>query len=105
MSQGQDDAMLSEEFYSRWEHLIEDVEIKSIPLRLLSEIEVTLDGGVMTTFMIPIMMQQGLSVHDVEKIIAEFLDDNDDNVEKVEFNINIPALAKEVGNRTDGLLG
>ena len=49
-------------------------------------------------------MKRGYEVEKIEETIENFLDAHDDEIECVDFHINLPALAEEVEDKTSKLL-
>lgn len=78
--------------------------MNEVPLEFVREISVNIEGGGAVTFNIVAMREESLSVKDIESIIEEFLHQNDDEVENIEFHINIRAVADEVTGRVSKIL-
>ena len=94
----------SDDFYNRWEHLISTVEISEIPLRLIREVSVTFNNGDITIFDVAHMLQSGHDVEVIEDTLEDFLEEHDDEVDRVDFFMNLLALAEEVDAKTSKLL-
>ena len=96
---------LSEEFYDRWEHLLADIEMNEVPLKFVREIAVNMIEGDVVLFDVASMLAKKLSCSDIEDAVEQFLLENDDAVEKIDFHIDIKAVATEVTHRTSKILG
>jgi hypothetical protein len=94
----------SDEFYDRWEHLISTIEISDVPMRFIREVEVTFRNGDKTHFDITAMISNGNKPQLIETKIEEYLEHNDPDIERVDFHINIPAVATEIERKTNKLL-
>jgi hypothetical protein len=94
----------SDEFYDRWEHLLSTVEIVDVPMRFIKEVEVTFNSGDKTCFDISSMISNGNKPQKIENKIEDYLQSNDHDIERVDFHINIPAVATEIERKTNKLL-
>lgn len=94
----------SEDFYDRWEHLISSVEITNVPMRLIKEIKIQFKNNDTTTFDIVELLSRGYDMERIEETIEVFLDLHDEDIDCVDFHINLTALAEEVEPRTNKLL-
>lgn len=94
----------SDEFYDRWEHLLSTVEIIDVPMRFIREVEVTFNNGDRTCFDITAMINTGNKPQVIENKIEEYLQKYDPDIEKVDFHINISAVATEIERKTNKLL-
>ena len=94
----------SEDFYERWEHLISSVEITDVPMRFIREVVVLFKNDNVTTFDVVDMINNNYKLREIESHIEDFLDIHDDDIECVDFHINLNALADEVEPRTNKLL-
>ena len=99
-----DEGKFSDEFYERWEHLIADVEIKLIPMRMLREIVVNMDDETEVVFDVSELLLDGASIEEIETAVQEFCSEHDENVTGIDFKINIENLAEEVERKTGRLL-
>lgn len=94
----------SEDFYERWEHLISSVEITNVPIRFIKEVVILFKNDDVTTFDVVDMIANNYRLQDIENHIEEFLDIHDNDIECVDFHINLTALADEVEPKTNKLL-
>lgn len=94
----------SNEFYNKWEHLINDVEVSEVPMRFIKEVIVYFESGDTVEFDIGAMMDSGNPADIIEEEVEAFLSANDEYINNVDFHINIPAVADEINNKTSKLL-
>lgn len=95
----------SQEFYDKWEHLLSTVEISDVPIEYISEIVVVFENDNTTVFDITAMLAASAKPKHIEAQIEEFLSDHDNEIDHVNFHINIPVIATEVHAKTKKLLG
>ena len=82
-----------------------DIEISEVPMRFIKEVNVVFDNNDETIFDVVDLIQNGYAVEDIERTIENFLEVHDENIGRVDFHINLPALAEEVDAKTHRLLG
>jgi hypothetical protein len=99
------DQKFSQEFYDRWEHLLSTVEISDVPIEYISEIVVVFHSDDTTVFDITAMIASSAKPKHIEAQIEDFLSDHDDEIDHVNFHINIPVVATDVNEKTKKLLG
>ena len=93
----------SDEFYERWDHLISDVEITDVPMRFIKEVNILFNDGNTVVFDVQQMLLND-KPGDIEECIEVFLDDQAEDIQTVDFHINVGALASEVETKTNRLL-
>ena len=98
------DPTFSDEFYDRWQHLLEDIEMSDVPLEFVREISVNLSSGNVVTFDIQTMIGKNYTVSEIEETVETFLAENDEEVGNIEFHINVKAVADEVTDRVSKIL-
>ena len=102
----EDDKSESEEdFRNRWESLLSDADISSIPVNYLKSVEISMVDGSIEQFDINELLSKGLTHSEIETMMEEFMDQFDDNIESLDFHLNLEVLAEEVGNKTKRLIG
>ena len=94
-----------DDLQSRWESIIADAEIKEVPIVFLREISVIMLDGTCRSFNVRELLDLGMSIGDIEEHFQDFLELNDEDIDNIDFHINVEALAREVGKKTRGLLG
>lgn len=95
---------MSPEFLDKWEHIIDDVDKKNIPLNFIKKIVVKLQGKKQQTINIEKLLSQGLDVSQLEEVINRKLDELDPIISTIEFVLNIQEIADTVQPTTDELL-
>lgn len=98
------DPGFSNEFYERWEHLLEDIEMNEVPLKFVREINVNLTDGMVVSFDIKKMISDKLSTREIENTVEEYLVEHDEVVHNIDFLIDIVALADEVTGKVSKIL-
>lgn len=94
----------SEEFYERWQHLLDDIDMQEVPLTFVNNIVVNLSNGETVDFNIPVMIKDKLTTREIERVIERFLAEHDEFVSNIDFHIDIEAVAREVSIKTSKLL-
>jgi hypothetical protein len=94
----------SVEFFDRWEHLISDMEISDVPIRFIKAINASLKNGALHSFEVETMIKKGIDYPEIEAIVESYLMAHDDDIECVDFHLNISAIANEVETKTNRLL-
>lgn len=95
---------LSDEFYDKWQHLLDDIEMSEVPLPFVREISVNLTDGSKTIFDIGSMLGNGNTVREIETAIEDYLSENDSSVSNIDFHIDIQAVADTVTDRVSKIL-
>ena len=95
----------NDDLYSRWESIIAESDIREIPINFLKEVTIKLNDGDIVNFDIKDLISQGLTYKEVETKLHDFVEDFDEEIDTLDFHINIEALANEVVKKTKGLLG
>ena len=73
-------------------------------MRFIREVEVTFHNGDKTCFDITAMISNGNKPQIIENKIEVYLKTNDPDIQRVDFHINIPAVATEIESKTNKLL-
>jgi hypothetical protein len=98
------DNNFSDEFFNRWEHLISSVEISDVPIRFIKSISASFNDGQSHSFDIKVMLERGMEFSEIEMLIETYLEMYADDIECVDFHLNISAIAEEVETETNRLL-
>lgn len=78
--------------------------MSDIPLQFVREITVVLKSGEVITFNTTQMIKDLLDIETIESAIEEFLEDHDEEIENVNFHINLEAVADEVTFKVSKIL-
>jgi Na+-transporting NADH:ubiquinone oxidoreductase subunit NqrF len=95
----------NDDLYSRWESIIAESDIREIPINFLKEVSIKLNDGAIVNFNVEDLLEKGLTLKEVEVKVHNFVEEFDDDIDTLDFHINIEALANEVDQKTRGLLG
>jgi hypothetical protein len=98
------DINFSDEFFNRWEHLISSVEILDVPIRFIKSIIASFNDGQSHSFDIKIMLERGMEFQEIESLIETYLELHADDIDCVDFHLNVSAIAEEVETKTNRLL-
>jgi hypothetical protein len=90
---------------SRWESILAEADIKSIPVNFLKEVNIRMMDGTEEIFNIKSLKKRGLKVKEIEALLEAFVDKNDEDIDTLDFVLNVEELAKVVGKKTKRLLG
>ena len=94
----------SDEFLSRWEHIIDEVDITDVPLECIKKVLVRLGGRRQKTINLDILRRQGLDIEQIETVLTRTLTDLGDAVQDVDFILDVGVIATLVQPETDKLL-
>jgi hypothetical protein len=95
---------MSPEFIQKWESLLEDVDKQKIPVEFIKKLVVKLIGKKQQTINIEKLLSQGLDPDQIEEAISRKLLELDDQVNSIEFILNVQSIADTVQPETDRLL-
>lgn len=89
----------------RWEKLLEEADIQTVPFNFLKSISVKMLDGTVEDFDIEELVASGLTVKQVEKLVHYFLETNDEEIDTLDFHLNVEIIANTVEQKTKRLLG
>jgi hypothetical protein len=95
----------NDNFKKHWESILSDSDIKSIPFNFISQILIKLVDGSQEVLDVEKLKQNGYNYKDIENTLNEFMREHDDEIDGIDFHLNIPLIAKEVSEKTRRLLG
>ena len=95
---------MSPEFIKKWEHIIEDVDKQKIPVEFIKKLIIKMKGKRQQTVNIKRFLDQGLDPEQIEAAISKKLHEMDDEINSVEFVLNVESIAETVQPETDRLL-
>jgi hypothetical protein len=95
---------MSPDFLKKWEHIIDDVDKKKIPVEFIKKLVIKMTGKRQQTINIKKFLDQGLAPEQVEEAVSRKLQEYDENILSVEFVLNIESIAETVQPETDKLL-
>ena len=95
----------NDDFLTRWEHILADVNKTDVPLECIKKVVIKLDGGRQKTINIHTLLKQGLDLPEVEQVLTRYFSENDHLIRDVDFVVDVAAVANLVQPETDKLLG
>jgi len=95
---------MSPEFLKKWEHIIEDVDKQKIPVEFIKKLVIKLTNKRQQTINIKKFLDQGLDPDQIEAAVSKKLAEMDDEIQSVEFVLNVESIAEAVQPETDKLL-
>jgi acid phosphatase class B len=95
---------MSPELFSRWEHIISDVDKTKIPMEFIKKLVIRFHGRRQHTINIAKLMQQGYESEQIEEAIEKKLAELDQTMTGIEFILDIEAIATKVDPETKHLL-
>jgi hypothetical protein len=95
---------MSPEFIKKWEHILEDVEKQKIPVEFIKKLIIKMKGKRQQTVNVKRFLDQGLDPDQIEAAISKKLHEMDDEINSVEFVLNVESIAETVQPETDRLL-
>jgi hypothetical protein len=95
---------MSPEFIEKWEHILEDVEKNRVPVQFIKKLVIKLQGKKQQTINIEKFLSQGLDPEQIEEAVSRKLNELDDQINSVEFILNVQSIADTVQPETDRLL-
>ena len=96
---------MSNEFYNKWQTILEDVEKSKIPIQFIKKIILKFQGKRQQTINIQTLLKQGLEPDEVEEIVNRKLIELDHQIVNLEFILNVENIVDTVQPETDKLLG
>lgn len=94
----------SEEFLSKWEHILDEVTMTEIPLECIKKVVLKLQGKKQRTVNLQTLRKQGLDYDEIEIVLSRTLNELEGSVEDLEFVVDVSAVAQIVQPETDRLL-
>lgn len=95
---------LSEDFFDRWEELISDIEISSIPIECIAKVLLKLEDRKQKTINVKKMLDSGIDYEIVESTVSDIMENYDDIIVAVKFTLDVERVAEMVQPYTDKLL-
>ena len=94
----------SDEFLSKWEHLISEVTKTEVPLECIKKIVIKLYGKRQRTINLQTLKRQGLDIEEIELVLTRTLLELDGQVRDIDFIVDAALVAEIVQPETDKLL-
>jgi hypothetical protein len=94
----------SDEFLSKWEHIVNDVDITDVPLECIKKVTIKLRKNRQKTINFSVLKRQGLDIDEIEVVLNRALSEHADDIRDVDFMVDVQAVADIVQPETDKLL-
>ncbi len=95
---------MSPEFIKKWEHILEDVEKNKVPVQFIKKLVIKLQGKKQQTINIQKFLSQGLDPEQIEEAVSRKLHELDEQINSVEFILDVQTIADTVQPETDQYL-
>ena len=92
---------LSDDFFNKWSHIVNEVNKTNVPIECIKKITIRLYGGKRKSINISTLRKQGLEVEEIETVVNRTLIDLGDEVRDVDFILDINAVADIIQPETD----
>jgi hypothetical protein len=94
----------SEDFLRQWEHIISQVNTTEIPLECMKRVVIKLKDKKRKTLNLVTLRRQGLSWEEIETMLSRNLQELDNQVEDIEWTVDVTAVANIVQPQTNKML-
>lgn len=94
----------SDDFLRQWEHIIDEVNKTEIPLECIKKVVIKLNNRRRKTINLSTLQKQGLSWEEIESVLSRNLQELGEEVNDIEFVVDVSAVAKIVQPQTNELL-
>lgn len=84
-----------------WDEILEQVEIKSVPLAYVKAIIVTFVDG--NTWELDVIKEE-LEAEDTEELLDSIVDEYDDEIDTIEFRLNMEKVKEDIQESTEKFL-
>jgi hypothetical protein len=97
--------LLSEEFLSRWEDLVEGVEKTDVPVECIKRVVIKLKDGRRRYLNMSTLRKKGLDAYELEGVLNQKLEEYDRDIANVDFFVDVDQVAELIQPETDKILG
>ena len=95
---------LNLDFLTKWEILINDVDMQEVPVEMLEKIIINTKSGNKVDIDIKQLLAQGTDPTVLEEAIQEKIDELEDLIEGLDYHVNIKAVAESASEATNTIL-
>ena len=95
---------LNDDFITRWEHIIADVNKTDVPLECIKKVVIKLHGGRQRTINLKTLQRQGLALDEIETMLTRMFHEHEQEIRDVDFVVDVSAVAELVQPETDKIL-
>ncbi len=97
--------LLSEEFLSRWEDLVEGVDKTNVPVECIKRVVIKLKDGRRRYLNMSTLRKKGLDAYELEGVLDQKLEEYDKDIANVDFFVDVDQVAELIQPQTDKILG
>lgn len=97
--------LLSEEFLSRWEDLVEGVDKTDVPIDCIKRVVIKLKDGRRRYLNMATLRKKGLDNYELEGVLNQKLEEYDRDIANVDFFVDVDQVAELIQPETDKILG
>mgnify|MGYP000583543870 FL=1 len=97
--------LLSEEFLSRWEDLVEGVDKTDVPIDCIKRVVIKLKDGRRRYLNMSTLRKKGLDPIELEGVLNQKLEEYDKQIQNVDFFVDVDQVADLIQPETDKMLG
>ena len=97
--------LLSEEFLSRWEDLVEGVDKTDVPIDCIKRVVIKLKDGRRRYLTMSTLRKIGLDPIELEGVLNQKLEEYDKQIQNVDFFVDVDQVADLIQPETDKMLG
>jgi hypothetical protein len=94
----------SDEFLTKWEHIINEVNKTEVPLECIKKVVIKLAGRKQRTINLHTLLKQGLEFDEIEVVLTRTLNELGNEVRDLDFVVDARSVAELVQPETDKLL-
>ena len=98
-------ARLSDEFLAKWEDLVDGVEKTDVPVECIKRLVIKLKDGKRRYLNISTLRKKGYDPLELEAVLNDKLAEYDGEIENIDFFVDVEAVAEQVQEVTDSILG
>lgn len=95
---------LTDEFLSRWEDIVDQVDKDHVPIDCVKKIVFRMQDRKQKTVNLKRLRNQGLDLDMIEAVVENFIRENEEAISTMEFVLDIQAVAEILQPETDKLL-
>lgn len=95
---------LNEDFLSRWENIVNEVDKNHFPIECIKKVVFRTQGRKQHTINLARLRNQGITEDSIQEAVENFIKENEPAISNMEFIIDVEAVAGLVQPETDRLL-
>ena len=97
--------LLSEEFLSRWEDLVDGVDKTDVPIDCIKRVVIKLKDGRRRYLNMSTLRKKGLDPIELEGVLNQKLEEYDKQIQNVDFFVDVDQVADLIQPETNKMLG